>query len=909
MAMKTSNSSSGTKFGGLFQVGLMLLILALLFCRSFLPDYVHFNNDGPLGAQNAAYQSLPAGFTGMWNDLNDIGFSGGSFTPCVTGLIKCIIGPLGLAKFYALIGLFILALGAWSFFRALKLTPMAAVLGALATALSAAFFGGACWGVAALEIAMGMNCFALALVMANMGEQRWQVKAIRLILAGFCIGMNVIEAADVGALCSIFVALVVFFSSLFEEGGVVEKALWGVLRVAVISVFAAVMAYQSINVVIGTSVKGIAGTGQDEQSKQARWDFATQWSLAKKETLGYFVSGLFGYKMDTPDDINPLFKDDYKHGIYWGASGREPAIDRYLDTGGENPPPGLMRFGYSGYYCGVMVWLVAIWAFAQSMRKDSPFTAFQRKFIWLWTLVMVISLLLAWGRFAPAFYGILYQLPYFSTIRNPSKFSVFFSWSVAVLFAFGVHLLNRRHLDAAGPKPANLVTQLETWWAKATAFDRKWVWGSFAAVIAAAIAWFIYNSKMPELIHYLGIVGFPDNPESKDPASAIAAFSVRQVAWFVGLLAVAAGLLILIISGYFSGQRAKLGMMLFGGFMLFDLGRGDIPFVVNWNYVHKYEVGTLNPVVDFLRQKPYEYRVAGLPFEPQQSFGNYDDYFGGNGMYRIEWTQHHFLYYNIQSLDLIQMPRMPERMKAYLEDFIPHSEPEYPLIARHWELTNTRYLLGAAGFLNILNRELDPEHNRFRIAMRFDVVPKSDVAHLSELQDFTVVTNNDGQLALFDFTGALPRASLFSNWMVNTNEQAVLKTLADLNFDPHSTVLVSTPQKDLPATATNANTGTVEFKSYSPKDIVLDANATAPSVLLLNDRYDDNWKVAVDGQPAPLLKCNYDMRGVFLQPGKHSVQFTFSMPNKLLYVTTAACILAILLGIALWIMTRRPQAA
>ncbi len=907
--MKNSKSDARIKSVVSFSI-LLLAVLILLFWRSFQPGYVHFNNDGPIGQQNTDWQRLPGGFTGMWVDLNDIGYSIGSQSPSVTALIRWALGPVGVAKFYAPLGLFILSLGAWSFLRALKLTPLAAALGALAFGLCGCFCGGACWGVASLEIAMGMNCFALALALANIGEKRRHVRIIRLALAGLCVGMNVVEAADIGALCSIFVALIVFFSSLFEEGQTVGSALRGAGRVAVIGVFAAFIAFQSIVVVIGTSVSGITGTAQDEQTKQARWDFATQWSLSKKETLGYFIPGLFGYKMDTPADINPLFKDCYTNGVYWGASGREPAIDRYLDTGGDTPPQGLMRFGYAGYYSGILVWLVAIWALAQSFRKDSPFSAFQKKSIWLWGIAIVISLLLSWGRFAPAFYGVLYHLPYFSTIRNPSKFSIFFSWGVTVLFAFGVHLLNRRYLDAAGPKSAGLVTQVETWWARAGGFDRKWTWASVAAVIAAAVAWFIYNSKMPQLVQYLHIVGFPgDDPSRENSGAAIAAFSVHQVAWFVALLAVAAGLLILIITGYFSGSRAKLGMVLLGGFMLFDMGRADIPWVVHWNYVYKYEVGTLNPVVDFLRQKPYENRVAAIPFEPQQSFGNYDDYFGGNGIYRIEWAQHHFPYYNIQSLDLIQMPRMPERMKAYLEDFAPRpgAEAELPLIARHWELSNTRYLLGAAGYLNALNQELDPGRSRFRIAMRFDVTPKPGVERLSDLKDFTVVTNDTGQLALFDFTGVLPRASLFSSWVVNTNETNVLKTLADLNFDPHRTVLVSTPQKNLPPVATNVSSGTVEFKSYHPKDIVLDANATAPSVLLLNDRYDANWKVSVDGQPAPLLKCNYDMRGVYLQPGKHTVAFTFRLPSQLLYVTVGALIVAFLLGIALLVTTRRTQ--
>jgi hypothetical protein len=46
--------------------------------------------------------------------------------------------------------------------------------------------------------------------------------------------------------------------------------------------------------------------------------------------------------------------------------------------------------------------------------------------------------------------------------------------------------------------------------------------------------------------------------------------------------------------------------------------------------------------------------------------------------------------------------------------------------------------------------------------------------------------------------------------------------------------------------------------------------------------------VTVDGQPAPLLHCNFLMRGVALPPGAHTVEFHFQAPNGTLYVTLAA---------------------
>jgi len=134
--------------------------------------------------------------------------------------------------------------------------------------------------------------------------------------------------------------------------------------------------------------------------------------------------------------------------------------------------------------------------------------------------------------------------------------------------------------------------------------------------------------------------------------------------------------------------------------------------------------------------------------------------------------------------------------------------------------------------------------------------------------------------------------------------------LADPNFDPAQTVLVATAPKDWPTAATNANNGTVEYQSYRPDDIVLKANATSASILLLNDRYDPNWRVTVDGKPADLLRCNFIMRGVCLPPGEHTVVMRFRLPTRPLYISVFALGVALLLAaILLWHKWRNHSSA
>ena len=899
--MKSKNNAATPAVGRFYAVGLLALILVVLFWRSFLPDYVHFSNDGPLGEQNVNWLRLPSAMFGMWDDLNDVGYGTGAFSAGITMVLKWVLGPVGYAKFYPLAALFILGLGAWTFFRALKFPPLATTLGALATMLNSTFFATACWGVASQQIALGLDFFALALFMANTADTPTLVRWARLALAGLCVGLNVTEAADVGALCSLLIAAFIFYKSLVDApGNWLAKSAHAVARIAVVAGFAGFIAFQAIVSLVGTSITGVAGTAQDAATKSANWDKATQWSLPKAETLGLFVPGLFGYKMDTPKDMMPQFKESFQGGVYWGGVGRAPELDRYFDSGSQGPQPSgpglFMRFTGGGNYCGILVLLIAAWAAAQSFRRQkSPYLDSQKKLVWFWVFVLLISLPLAWGRFAPGshtsdgclFYALLYKLPYFSTIRNPAKFLGFFSWALVVLFAYGVQLLCRQ-LDGTAPKPAGISTQLKSWWARAGQFDRRWIFACAGLFATSVLGWLVFSGQQTDFVHYLQKMGFPD----ESMARGIASFSLGQAAWFLALFAVAIGLLTLVVAGYFSGPRARLGAVLLGAFMVFDLGRANLPYLVHWDYKQKYEVGTLNPIVEYLRQKPYEHRVAGLPFRTPEGMELLDE------LYRIEWMQHHFPYYNIQCLDLIQMPRMPADLKMYLEALSPNGTPECaPLLARRWALSNTRYLLGPAGYLEVMNQQLDPGRNRFQVVQRFEVLPKPGISQPTRLEELTAVPDANGRYALFEFDGALPRARLYSNWLVNTNDQTVLRTLADLNFDPAKTVLVSTPQKNLPTTATNENSGTVEFKSYETKKIVFTANATAPSVLLLNDKFDPQWNVTVDGQPAELLRCNFLMRGVYLPAaGQHTIEFQFSLPHRPLYVTLVGIGVAILLG-------------
>lgn len=833
------------------------------------PAIVVFSNDGPLGGLLADYLQVPAWFTGGWQDLNWLGGSIGVRDVSVSSLLLWVLGPVGFAKFYTPACIFMLGLGAAYAFQRLKLAPVACMLGGLAAALVSDFFSTAAWGLGGHNVCFALNFFALGLLAQPNERGRW----LRIPLAGLAVGMGVIEGADIGALFSLLTATYVAFQAWAADGSIKSRIGKGIIRLVIVAGFAGFIAINTVNALVGTQIAGIAGTEQDVQTKEQRWDWATQWSLPKKETLGIVVPGLFGYRMDTPEG-----------GQYWGSIGQTP--------GWEQHHQGFPRYSGTGYYLGTATVGLALFAVVLGWRKKNlMFDAQRSTQIRFWSIAAIICLLFAFGRHAP-FYQLLYALPYFSTIRNPTKFLHLFTMAMVILFAFGVDGLWRMYVGSNKP-----VNATKGWWQRCGKFEQGWLKVCGIILGVAVLSWLLYASSRVSLERHLASVGF-----DVSLAQTTAAFSIRQVVWFILFLAILIVIKALVFGGVLTGGRSKWFGLLLGLALVGDLVRANQPWIIYWDYQYKYAT---NPVIDILREKPYAQRIAGLPdwilraYRLPDQLASQQQYL--DQMYRIEWMQQHFQYFNIQSLDIVQMSREPVDFKAYENALRFNGDPKLlPLVARRWELTNTRYLLGATPLIELLNSQFDPQQQRFRVLKQFNLVTKPGIIRPSQLQDLTAEFSTNGAYAIFEFTGALPRVNLYSQWEVNTNDQATLAKLTSSDFNPHESVLVNSSMNEMPGT--NQPAGTVEYSRYSPKQFDLKADVKSPAVLLLNDRYDPNWKVLVDGKEALLLRCNYIMRGVHLTPGQHTVEFRFRPPVRTLYVALTAMGVGVVLILALTFM-------
>jgi len=340
-----------------------------------------------------------------------------------------------------------------------------------------------------------------------------------------------------------------------------------------------------------------------------------------------------------------------------------------------------------------------------------------------------------------------------------------------------------------------------------------------------------------------------------------------------------------------------------------DFGRAHGRYLIHENYVKKY---ASNPVVDVLRQAPHENRIKLFPsafamslaqseliqlqqrmqkttnqperlamqMKGQQLMQQVGQVELLNNVYSVLWAQHHFPYYQIQSLDVIQEPRVAAENRIYRQVL---GQDAFRLC----ELTGTRFLLGLGqGHASHLDA-IYGQTNSFGEHSLFSLGPREPGGQITSYDDVTATIQTNGLLSLIEFHGALPRAGIFANWRSGLSDDEVLATLPRKTWNPHQEVLVA---ENIPAPEigdTNSTVVAARYESYDPKRIVLTTEAETSTVLLLNDKYHPAWKVTVDGKPAKLLRANYLMRGVHLTAGKHEVEFRFVPSENSIQVSLA----------------------
>jgi hypothetical protein len=207
--------------------------------------------------------------------------------------------------------------------------------------------------------------------------------------------------------------------------------------------------------------------------------------------------------------------------------------------------------------------------------------------------------------------------------------------------------------------------------------------------------------------------------------------------------------------------------------------------------------------------------------------------------------------YDVQGYDPLQLSRYVEFMTAlngapqdYHTEFLMPAGLRSPLL----DLLDVRYLL--------VDASLPPD--------RDDVAALT--AGLREVYRTPLVV-------VYERNPALPHAWIAHDAQQVTRSEAPL-LLASQTIDPFQTALIEGAP---PALGQLANPGddTARVTAYEPDKLTIQANSTAPGLLVVSEIYASGWRAFIDGNETPVLPTDLALRGVALPAGPHTVELRY----------------------------------
>ena len=104
-------------------------------------------------------------------------------------------------------------------------------------------------------------------------------------------------------------------------------------------------------------------------------------------------------------------------------------------------------------------------------------------------------------------------------------------------------------------------------------------------------------------------------------------------------------------------------------------------------------------------------------------------------------------------------------------------------------------------------------------------------------------------------------------------DEAMLKRLADPAWNPRVSVLLDKSARVLQFSTGKYLPGPDELnlKTYTPTEIEIEAHADQGGYVLINDQYDPDWQVRVNGHDAELLRADYILRAVQVPSGDSTI--------------------------------------
>ncbi len=166
----------------------------------------------------------------------------------------------------------------------------------------------------------------------------------------------------------------------------------------------------------------------------------------------------------------------------------------------------------------------------------------------------------------------------------------------------------------------------------------------------------------------------------------------------------------------------------------------------------------------------------------------------------------------------------------------------------------------------------------------------------------------DGEYHLYETADWQPRVQLREQFVVRDDSVRTFIN-SDAFVLTESVVIEQQPEflKGTPIKDTGIN-DSVHVLHYSAQRVVIDADVSRNTILVLNDLYYPGWRATSNGTAVKVLRANNIVRGVALGAGRHNVEFTYCPTSfyRGLYISGATCIIVLGFG-GLWLYRRQTR--
>ena len=169
----------------------------------------------------------------------------------------------------------------------------------------------------------------------------------------------------------------------------------------------------------------------------------------------------------------------------------------------------------------------------------------------------------------------------------------------------------------------------------------------------------------------------------------------------------------------------------------------------------------------------------------------------------------------------------------------------------------------------------------------------------------TTVAHRDGQtgLVVLENPDAVPRAFFVGQTEVIDGAQATWQRLRSNAFNPRQTALLPEPL-DAPVTPIDSSsTARVALQKHTPPEIVWEIETDAPRLLVASEvYYPAGWTATLNGEPVPIHRVNYLLRGVHVPAGTHTLRMRFAPQADRIGTWIAATATAVTYGGIAWLV-------